>query len=112
MQLKSVVLPAPLGPMRPTISPASMASDTSRLASRPPNCLVDASTLSNGAIVLGRGRPAEAQPARPRQREQAGGAERRDGDDDEAVHDEVDAAAGQWAGAQRRAHDLRDRDQD
>src|SRR5207245_10644077 len=59
MQLNSVVLPAPLGPMRPTISPASMASETSRFAARPPKRLVEASTRSRGAMryaVAGRGR--------------------------------------------------------
>src|SRR5579883_2041385 len=35
MQLRSVDLPAPLGPMRPTISPASTASETSLSARRP-----------------------------------------------------------------------------
>src|SRR3989442_1082004 len=50
MQLNSVVLPAPLGPMRPTISPASMASETSRFASRPPKRLLEDSTWSRGAI--------------------------------------------------------------
>jgi len=52
MQLKSVVLPAPLGPIRPTISPGSIARETSRLAIRPPKRLVDRSTCSSGAIAL------------------------------------------------------------
>src|SRR5438477_11630193 len=116
MQLKSVVLPAPLGPMRPTISPGSMASEISLLASRPPKRFVTASTLSSGAMGSGRrrrrGRAAPAKPAPPRQRQQAGGPERGDEDDDEAVDDEVDAAARQRARAERGAHDLRDRDQD
>src|SRR6266404_771040 len=112
MQLNSVVLPAPLGPMRPTISPASMASDTSRLASRPPKRLVQDSRLSSGAMALGRRRPAPAQPAAPGQREQPGGTEGRDDNDDQSVDDQVDAAAGQRPGAERRAHDLRDGNQD
>src|SRR5207247_11339498 len=115
MQLNSVVLPAPFGPMRPTISPGSMASDTSRLASRPPKRLLAASTLSKAAMALcrrARRPPPKAQPAGPRQREQAGWTERRDDDDDEAVDDQVDAAAGERPGAERRAHDLRDRDED
>src|SRR5205814_1727920 len=84
MQLKSVVLPAPLGPMRPTISPGSMASEISLLASRPPKRFVAASTLSSGAMRSGRrrrrGRAAPAKPAPPRQRQQAGGPE--GGDED------------------------------
>src|SRR5438309_12036933 len=107
MQLKSVVLPAPLGPMRPTISPGSTASEISLLASRPPKRFVTASTLSSGAMRSGRrrGRAVPANPARPRQREQAGGAERGDEDDDQAVDDEVDAAARQRPRAERGAHD-------
>src|SRR5881396_3062477 len=116
MQLNSVVLPAPFGPMSPTISPGSMASDTSRLASRPPKRLLAASTLSKAAMALRRRArrrpPPEAQPAGPRQREQAGRTERRDDDDDEAVDDQVDAAPGERPRAERRAHDLRDRDED
>src|ERR1043166_7917252 len=107
MQLNSVVLPAPFGPMSPTISPGSMASDTSRFASRPPKRLVAASTLSRAAMAL-----SKAQPPGPRQREQAGRTERRDDDNDEAVHDQVDAAPGERPRSERRAHDLRDRDQD
>src|SRR5437879_9361916 len=102
--------------MSPTISPGSMPSDTSRFASRPPKRLVTVSTLSKAAMALrrcARRRPSpEAQPAGPRQREQAGRTERRDDDDDEAVHDQVDAAAGERPRAERRAHDLRDRDED
>src|SRR5262245_16206322 len=98
MQLNSVVLPAPLGPMSPTISPASTLSETSRLASRPPKRLVAACTVSRAAIALrrrARDWPAATKPPRPRQREQSGRAERGDHDDDEAVHDQVDAAAGE-----------------
>src|ERR1700693_3605510 len=123
MQLKSVVLPAPLGPMRPTISRGSMVSDTSWLATRPPKRLVHDVTSSSGVIgsalgasALGRlGRRAADQspgPARPRQREQPVGPAARDEHDDGAVDDEVDAAAGQGTGAQRGRHELRDRDQD
>ncbi len=65
MQLKSVVLPAPLGPIRPTISPGSMTSETSRLATRPPNRLVHDSTSSRagtGQLLAG------CAGARPRSR--------------------------------------------
>src|SRR5439155_18678266 len=101
MQLNSVVLPAPLGPMRPTISPASMASETSRFAARPPKRLVEDSTRSRRGHALRRRRASWAKPAGPRQREQAGGTERRDDDDDEAVHDQIDAAAGERPRAER-----------
>lgn len=40
MQLKSVVLPAPFGPIKPTISPFSILIETSLRATYPPNPLV------------------------------------------------------------------------
>src|SRR5215204_3562939 len=40
MALKHVVLPAPLGPMRPKISPCSMTKLTLSRATRPPNRFV------------------------------------------------------------------------
>jgi len=40
-----------LGPMRPTISPLSMTSDTLLLAIRPPKRLVADSTLRSVAIA-------------------------------------------------------------
>src|SRR5438552_1522157 len=39
-----VVLPAPLGPSSPTISPGATANDTSRTATARPKCLVSPST--------------------------------------------------------------------
>src|SRR5258708_37646638 len=93
MQLKRVVLPAPLGPMRPTISPGSMASEMSLLASRPPKRVGAASTLSSGAMGAGRrrrrGRPAPAKPAPPPQRERAGRPGGGDEKGDESGDDEV-----------------------
>src|SRR5689334_2580560 len=120
MQLNSVVLPAPLGPMRPTISPLSMTSETLLLATRPPKRLVADSTLSSVAIALavGGGRPRRrtaplaAEPPLPRQRQQARRTEGGDEDDDHAVDDQVDAAAGERSRAERGAHDLRDGDED
>src|SRR5215471_20511503 len=53
MQWNSVVLPAPFGPMSPTISPRSIVSETSRLAIRPPKRLVQAVSSRSGAIALG-----------------------------------------------------------
>ena len=40
MQLKQVVLPEPLGPMRPRISPGFTSKETAFSAVKPPNCLV------------------------------------------------------------------------
>src|SRR5215831_2054067 len=106
MQLKSVVLPAPLGPMSPTISPDSMVSETSRLATRPPNRLVHDSTSRRGGTASAsgrrRGRAVEesAHPAPPWQREEPVGAPARDQHDDGAVDDEVDPTAGQRARAE------------
>src|ERR1035437_3488401 len=47
MQLKSVVLPAPLGPTSPTLSPLSTVKFTSRTAAMPPNDLVTPVTDSS-----------------------------------------------------------------
>src|SRR5205807_4607648 len=49
MQLKHVVLPAPLGPMRPTNSNSSTLRLTSRRACRPPN-RIDSSLASRTGI--------------------------------------------------------------
>src|SRR5438876_4600040 len=46
-RLKSVVLPAPFGPISPTISPASTSSDTSSTATMPPNRFVTFCTVSS-----------------------------------------------------------------
>ena len=40
MTLKAVVFPAPLGPMRATISPSLTTSSRSSTATTPPNCMV------------------------------------------------------------------------
>ena len=47
--LKSVVLPAPFGPISPTISPGSASIETSSSATIPPNSRVTCSTVSKGA---------------------------------------------------------------
>ena len=44
MQLKAVVLPAPLGPIRATISPWFTSRDRSFTATTPPNCMVTCSS--------------------------------------------------------------------
>src|SRR5262245_1381059 len=126
MQLKSVVLPAPLGPMSPTISRGSIESVTSRLATRPPKRLVVPVTERSGAIAsalpleaerggaLGLAGPAgePPDPAPPRQGQEPVRPPPRDQHDDRAVDDQVDPPPGQRPGAERGGHDLGDRDQD
>src|SRR5687768_16178040 len=51
MQLKKVVLRAPLGPMTLTMAPGSMVKSSLLTATRPPNRLV-APTASSSAIAL------------------------------------------------------------
>src|SRR6476659_1688448 len=51
MTLNSVVLPAPLGPMRPVIRPASAPSDTSSTARLPPNRTTMLSTSSSAIQI-------------------------------------------------------------
>ena len=46
MQLKSVVLPAPFGPIKPQIAPWATSKDTSWSAVTPPNRIVTPSTTS------------------------------------------------------------------
>ena len=46
MRLNSVVLPAPLGPMRPNSSPCATANETALTATTPPNWHVTPSTTS------------------------------------------------------------------
>ena len=46
IMLKVVVLPAPLGPIRPVMVPARISNEQSRTACRPPNILFSFSTLS------------------------------------------------------------------
>src|SRR4029450_878249 len=115
MTLKSVVLPAPLGPMMPTISPGAARSETSRTAVRPPNRWVTASSSS----IAARGAEALAEPSDQALRDEA------DYDDEQAaIDDEVDTyeAASDVAegdaeaglegrdenGANERAHGRRD----
>src|SRR5262249_22877088 len=82
MMLNSVVLPAPLGPMMPTISPGAARTETWRTAVSPPKRLVTASSSS----IAARGAEALAEPA-----DQALGDEADDDDEEAAVDDEIDA---------------------
>ena len=61
MQLKSVVLPAPFGPIRPQIAPWATSKDTSWRAVTPPNRIVTPSTTSR-AEACGSA-PTSARPA-------------------------------------------------
>jgi hypothetical protein len=50
MQLKSVVLPAPFGPIRPQIAPRATSKETSRSAVTPPNRIVTPSTTNRAEV--------------------------------------------------------------
>src|SRR5690242_18938532 len=93
MTLKSVVLPAPLGPMMPSRSPARTSRLTARTAVRPPNRLVTASSVSTIPP-----RP----PARGDARQPLG-REAHDQDQHGAVDDEVDAGEARRGAGERRA---------
>src|SRR6266536_5092103 len=82
MTLKRVVLPAPFGPMMPTISPGAARSETSPTAVSPPKRLVTASSSS----IAARGADALAEPSDQALRDQAD-----HHDEEAAVDDEVDA---------------------
>src|SRR4051794_13350168 len=53
MTLKQVVLPAPLGPIKPRISPGWMSKCTSLSAVSPPNCMVTWSISSKPCWSMG-----------------------------------------------------------
>src|SRR2546427_2364393 len=81
-RLKQVVLPAPLGPIRPTISPLSTVRSTRLTAARPPNSRVSSrasriATKSGRRARRGRrGRAPGSEPGeRPRQRDETAGQE-------------------------------------
>src|SRR4051794_5572763 len=50
MQLKSVVLPAPFGPIRPTMRPGATPNETPSSATMPPKRTRTFSTRSSGAL--------------------------------------------------------------
>src|SRR5271169_2370538 len=53
MMAKSVVLPAPLGPIRPVIQPAGADNDASFTASKPPKLCDTRSTDNKGSATAG-----------------------------------------------------------
>src|SRR5262244_2154518 len=91
--LKSVVLPAPFGPMIPRISPSAIEKLTSLTAFKPPNVRDTFSTSRSGPSVRSAARRGEGCPSEPAIAdgpEQAVGREQHDGDDGDAVHDALD----------------------
>ena len=60
IKLNMVLLPAPLGPMSPRISPERNSNERSLTATRPPNCLRALSTISKGPVMSRRARFANA----------------------------------------------------
>src|SRR5438132_4602137 len=81
MTLKSVVLPAPFGPMMPRRSPRRTSRLTSRTAVRPPKRFVTRSSVSTGPPG----------PQATGDTGQALGGEPHDEDESRAVDDEIDA---------------------
>src|SRR5215510_5850098 len=94
MMENSVVLPAPFGPIRAVMWPASMASETSSTASSPPKRLPTRSSRSSGsAMRLLHCRRAPPRHTSARVREQAGNPAWREGHDQNehaAEDDEVE----------------------
>src|SRR3954453_9536221 len=100
MQLKMVVLPAPLGPMRPTISNSSTLSVTSRSACRPPK-RIETPVASRIAMQL---EPFAFEPAAQRRGQHADAVGLEDECEDgqqagQALHEDV-SVVGQPAGAE------------
>src|SRR6266536_1007810 len=86
MTLKSVVLPAPFGPMMPTRSPSPTSKLTSRTAVRPPKRLVTRSSVS--MLTHSTASSPRADPRRDAH--QALGCPAHHQDEDRSVDDEVD----------------------
>src|SRR5437667_552336 len=83
-RLKTVVFPAPLGPMRPTISPSATVRSSPSTARRPPKRLESprtSSRLSARSSTIARGAPGSG----------ALGQEEHHGDEERAVHDQMAA---------------------
>src|SRR5919108_3968859 len=93
MTLNSVVLPAPLGPMMPSRSPARTSRFTARTAVRPPKRLVTASSVSTRA----------PRPHPARDTSEALGCEPHDEDQHDAIDDQVDPAEARLHAGERGA---------
>src|SRR6476661_8772191 len=100
MTLKRVVLPAPLGPMMPRISPGAARRLTSFTAVSPPKRLV---TASSSSIASHRAQPL------PDPANQALGHEAHDHDEQAAEDDQLDPDEPRLEVAERRAHVGRER---
>src|SRR5712664_4012116 len=86
MTLTSVVLPAPLGPIRPEIDPCSTSRDTPSTACTPPKCRWTLSRRRSTDSIppWPPGGPDDGQPAAP---DDALRPEDDDGDEEETCHD-------------------------
>src|SRR5213596_1583620 len=103
MTLKSVVLPAPFGPMMPRRSPWRTWRLTSRTAVRPPKRFVTRSSVSTNSP----GPPTTGEP------DQSLGGEPDDEDEGRAIDDEIDPGEAGLHARERRAQvRLERRDQD
>src|SRR5882672_5465799 len=88
-QLKKVDLPAPLGPIRPRMSPSSTETEASSTALKAPKALVTLrASISMAAHHRGLGRLGAFGTAVREQRQQPARQEPRDDDDDGAVDHE------------------------
>src|SRR5882762_3455376 len=92
-QLKKVDLPAPLGPIRPRMSPSSTATEALSTALKAPNALVmPRASISMAGHRLRRSRFGLARTM-AEQRQQPARQEARDDHDDGAINQEGDARA-------------------
>src|SRR5436305_9549201 len=91
-QLNIVDLPAPFGPMSPTISPSATLIDASDTAWKPPNCFVTALASSSMRTLLGSGQALSHEPAHALDEiENAAGLESRNEQDRTAIQDVSEA---------------------
>src|SRR5579859_8237510 len=86
MQLKSVVLPAPFGPINPTIERSATSNETSEFAARPPKNLLTC-LISRMAMVLGGALPASPEAAK--ESENSFRHEQNDDDHEDSVDEDV-----------------------
>src|SRR5262245_33650377 len=87
----SVVLPAPLGPIRAVMRPLSTASEAWSSARSPPNCLETFSTASSASAIAALRRQGRQAGRPPReQTSDAGRGEGHDHDQHETIDDEIE----------------------
>src|SRR5207245_6811441 len=115
-RLKQVVLPAPLGPIRPTISPLSTVRSTRLTAARPPKSRVR-SRVSRSATKSGRrarrgrggGSPRPKLGELPRQRDETAGQEQDGQQHGDREEDRLVRASAEPLGEQRQEARAADR---